>query len=196
MSSYRHALFLACLGISFTGCAGGVPPAALQGPPPPLGRNPMVIPAGNYDAVWERVVEVVNDYHFEIARENKLDGSLETEYKVGAGMLELWHPDAVGIENRLEGTLQSIRRRVVVTVRASPGGATYNVGVQAFKEMEDLDGLAANSPGGATFQESDPLNRELNLVVGQSAPSGWIPQGRDPALEQQILARIRMVLGS
>jgi hypothetical protein len=62
------------------------------------------------------------------------------------------------------------------------------VSVEAFKELEDLPGRAANSASGATFQESEPLKRDLNLVVGQTAPSGWIFKGRDRALEHALLS--------
>ena len=33
-------------------------------------------------------IDVLHDYRFAIARENKLDGVIETEYKVGSGLLE------------------------------------------------------------------------------------------------------------
>ena len=81
-----------------------------------------------------------------------------------------------------------------MNVQPSPLNA-LQIEVQVFKELEDLPGLAANSPGGATFQESTPLQRDLKLVVGQSTPSVWIPKGRDPALEQAILSRIVSVIG-
>ena len=150
--------------------------------------NPLILPARNDEIAWERTVEVLHDYQFQIARENKLDGVIETDYKIGAGLLEPWHRDAVGFENRLEGSLQSVRRRAFVSLSRSPDG--YAVGVEVFKEQEDLEGLAANSPGGATFQESAPLDRDLNQVIGQSKRSGWIPLGRDPQLEQAILASL------
>jgi hypothetical protein len=151
--------------------------------------NPILVPAGNEQRIWERTIDVLHDYRFQIARENKLDGVIETEYKVGSGLLEPWHRDSVGRENQLESTLQSIRRRVFVSITSSEGG--YLVAVEAFKELEDLAGLAAISSGGATFQESTPLQRDLNLVVGQSTPSGWIPLGRDIELEQDMLIRLQ-----
>lgn len=162
-----------CLG---SGCA----PFLRQ----PVG-NPIFVASGNHEAVWERTVDVIHDYHFEIARENKLDGIIETEYRVGSSALEPWHPDSVGFENRLESSLQSVRRKAIVHITPADGG--FLIGIQAFKELEDLPGLAANSAGGATFQESTPLQRDLNLVVGQSTPSGWVPLGRDLALEQDFL---------
>lgn len=151
----------------------------------PLQQEPLYIQAQDREAVWERVVNVLHSYKFQIARENKLDGVIETEYKPGASVVEFWHPETVGLRNRMESTLQSIRRRVFVTVSPAEGG--FLVTLEAFKELEDLVGLAANSAGGATFQESTPLQRDLELVVGQTTPSGWIPQGRDFALEYALL---------
>ncbi len=151
--------------------------------------NPVLVPANNGEAVWEGTVEMIHTYQFPIAHENKLDGAIETEYKVGAGLLEPWHRDSASMHNRLESSLQSIRRRAFVNLTSVNGG--YLVGVQVFKELEDLAGLAAKSPGGATFQESKPLERDLNLVVGQSAPSGWIALGRDLDLEQAMLRSLQ-----
>jgi hypothetical protein len=147
--------------------------------------NPIQVRANNYDLVWERTIDTLHKYHFEIARENRLSGEIETVYRTGANIFEPWHFDAANAKERVEGTLQSIRRKVLVHITQVEGG--YLVSVEAFKELEDLPGLAANSPGGATFQESKPLQRNLNLVVGQTAPSGWIAKGRDTALEQAFL---------
>lgn len=149
--------------------------------------NTLYVPGNNDEELWERTVDVVHDY-FEIARENKLDGVIETQPKVGASLFEPWHRDSVGLANRTESTLQSIRRRAIVSIRRNEGG--YLVSVQVFKELEDLPGLAANSPAAATFQTSNPLQRDLNLVVGQSAPSGWMIVGRDAALERDFIAAL------
>ena len=158
----------------------------------PVGQ-PIFVACGNQDAVWERTVDVLHEYPFYIRREDRLDGVIETEYKTGSGILEPWHKDSVGHDQKVESTLQSIRRRVVVNITPASGG--YYIYVEAYKELEDLVGLAANSAGGATFQESQPLQRDLDLVVGQTTPSGWISQGRDFALEQDILQRINQTFG-
>lgn len=171
-------LITVVLPLIATGCQA-VPTA------PAVGHGPIFVPGNDYEVAWERAVDVLHDYRFHIAREGKLDGVIETEYKVGAGVFEPWHHDSVGVENRLESTLQSIRRRVFVRIVPADGG--FLVSVEAHKELEDLPGLAANTAGGATFQEHAPLERDLSLVVGQTAPSGWIPQGRDLALEQDML---------
>ena len=149
--------------------------------------NPVFVRANNPDDAWERTVDVVHDYLFEIERENKLGGRLETRYKTGASVLEPWHRDTVGSQNRLESTLQSIRRKAYVSVTPIDGG--FLVGVEAHKELEDV-AKAANLQGAATFLDDNILARDLNAVVGQATPSGWISKGRDEALEQSMLQSI------
>lgn len=155
----------------------------------PTATNPVFVPASHYETAWERTVDVIHDFKFPLARESKLDGVIETDYVVGSSLLEPWNRDSVGFDNRLESTFQSIRRRALVRVTPAQGG--YLVSVEAYKEQEDVRGPVANSPGGASFQVNTPLQRDLNLVVGQVTPSGWIALGRDPALEQAMLSRIR-----
>jgi hypothetical protein len=154
--------------------------------------NPIMVRANNPDEAWERTVDVVHDYLFEIERENKLGGVLETRYKTGASVLEPWHRDTVGVSNRMESTLQSIRRKAFVSVTPVDGG--YLIGVEAHKELEDV-AKAANLQGAATFLDDAVLQRDLNAVVGQATPSGWVSKGRDPALEQSMLQSIQRAFG-
>lgn len=165
-----------------TGCAGGPQQASQQT------GNPLFVRAQNEEDAWETTVDVVHDYLFEIERESRIDGVIETKFKTGAGVLEPWHRDSADGYSRWESTLQSIRRKAYISVTPAQGG--YFVSVEAFKEIEDVAG-AANFAGGATFQDHTPLQRDLDLVVGQSSPSGWIPRGRDAALERSMLQSIQ-----
>lgn len=185
MSGRLACLLGACLAV--LGCQS---PLTVQNSAMPV-SNPLPVRTGSDDVLWERTVDVLHDFQFQLVREDRLARVIETEYKVGSGCLEPWHHDSVGPWNRLESTLQSIRRKVRVTLMPSDGAGGYMVSVEAFKEREDLPGIAGNSPGAATFQESTPLERDLNPVVGQSKPSRWIPSGRDLDLEQAILASLR-----
>ncbi|MBL4884329.1 MAG: hypothetical protein JKY95_07320 [Planctomycetaceae bacterium] len=152
-----------------------------------------MLTASNEELAWEQTIDVLHEFLFEIERENRQTRSIQTKYKVGSGILEPWHSESVGFGNRLESTLQSIRRKVIITLSPVSQGSqyTYTAQVIAIKELEDLDAIAANSPGGATFQESTPLKRDLNQTLGQSRPSGWVSQGRDFALEQSILTHLQ-----
>ncbi|WP_339750110.1 hypothetical protein [uncultured Rubinisphaera sp.] len=152
--------------------------------------NPLVVSASSQEVAWERAIDVLHGFHFEIERENRQARTIETKYRTGSGLLEPWHKESVGLANRLESTLQSIRRKVVITVSPVQSGG-HAIQVVALKELEDIDALTANSPGGATFQETSPLDRDLTPVLGQSRPSGWIPQGRDLDLERAILLELQ-----
>ena len=104
-------------------------------------------------------------------------------------MLEPWHLDAATLPDRVEGSLQSIRRRASFTVTPADGG--YFVGVEVLKEIENPQRMIINSPGYATFHESQPLQRDLDVVIGPATPEGWILLGRDVALEQSLLGALQ-----
>lgn len=166
-----------------SGCLSGPPKA-------PAAGGSVIQVSADRDSLWEHAVVVLHRNHFQVARESKLEGVIETQYRGGSNLLEPWHPDSVGLANRLESTLQSIRRRVNVSMQSS-GLGLMTVSVRVDKEIEDLPGLAANYEGGATFQESQPFTRDLDQVVGQSGPSRWLSSGRDPLLEHQLLRQIQ-----
>jgi len=184
-------LFITGTLCSLLGCA--LPGPGQMGAAPVPVSNPLLVASQNEELVWERAIDVLHDFQFEIGRENRLGRVIETAPKVGAGLLEPWHHDSVGFTNRLESSLQSIRRIVLVSLQPDDQGQGYLVSVTVLKEIEDLIGVAGSSAGAATFPESTPLMRDLNPVVGQSGPSRWLPLGRDPLLEEAILTRLRTV---
>lgn len=172
-----------------SGCMSApVAPMQLAQPPAPI-----YVPAGATNGVWERIVEVLHEYHFTIAREDRREGVIETDYKPGASVFEPWHQDTIGSAQRWESTLQSIRRRVVITFAPTSDGGSF-VNVRVDKQIEDLDGPATNSTGAATLRENQPLDRDIDRIVGQNRPSTWLPRGSDPALEHTLMARIRTAL--
>lgn len=172
----------------FTGCQS----VTHQQPEVVRGQSPLMVPTKDREFLWERSVDVLHDYLFEIARENKQAQYIETEYKVGASLLEPWHKDSASLDERLESSLQSIRRKVLIHFTPAHDVGGYFVSVEAFKESEDPYGLTANSPGGATFQEHTALQRDLTRVVGETRPSGWISIGRDRVLEQALKEDLKL----
>lgn len=159
--------------------------------------NPLMLPPAEDTFVWLQVVDVVDDY-FRIRSEQPLqsrgsmvlDGRLETSYKIGASMAEPWRKDSTGAFERLQSTLQSIRRRAIVTVR--PVGAGYEVEVVVHKELEDVaqdeNESVDTSPGRDNTVGRSRNQRPLQAVGPRTL--GWIPLGRDAALEQVILQDI------
>ena len=161
----------------------------------PTPSNPMVVRAQSEEVLWERTVDVLHDYHFNIERENRVARVIETAPRVGSSILEPWHRDSVGLPNRLESTLQSIQRRVVVTFLLGDSPGTFLVNVQAFKEKEDSYDRGVQSPGGSTFLESEPLTVDLDPVIGNLTQRGYVPLGRDSELEGALLHSLSAAYG-
>ena len=154
----------------------------------PMQENPLRISAGSYDILWEKTIDVIDDY-FVIAEESRTDGKIIALPKVGATLLEPWHHDAVNFEERLEGTFQTIRRQAVIQISASATG--YSLDIKIRKEVEDLLQPERATSGTAMFR-SNPELRDKQEVVTENAPDeGWIEVGRDFALEQEILAQLQ-----
>jgi len=141
-------------------------------------------------------VDVVDDY-FAIEREEPVrligntptEGRLDTFPKVGATIFEPWLHDSANSSERIESTLQSIRRRAVV--RVIPAEQGYWVDVAVYKELEDVVQPERSTAGAATFRYDDTLTRVATAVGEQEVSEGWIPQGRDTALEQRIIAQLQ-----
>ena len=160
--------------------------------PPQFVPNPLELPPVADDFLWLQVVDTLDDY-FRIARQQPvvnradyvLEGKLETSYKIAGSILEPWRKDTTTGFERLQGTLQSIRRRAIVTVR--PIATGYSVEVIVQKDLEDTDRTqyATESTAGLRHDGSR-LSREDSF---DDSPQtlGWIPLGRDPTLEIAIL---------
>ncbi|MBN2021994.1 MAG: hypothetical protein JW809_04305 [Pirellulales bacterium] len=187
--------------LAVLGCAPGWYASPPPGSTGPLQPNPVLVPPCQPEAIWENVVDVVDDY-FPIEREEPVrqvegvitEGHLYTFPEIGATVLEPWRHDSATVYERVESTLQSVRRRAVVRVRPTERG--YEVGVVVFKELEDLPQPAQSRAGSATFRYDDSLSGVENPVTDVPVEPGWIPQGRDLALEQRMLGQILSRVGT
>jgi hypothetical protein len=193
---------VAALLVAAVGCApgsfwtGGTQPGTVLYHP-----NPVLVPAGNPEWLWENLVDVVDDY-FQIKREEPVrvidgvitEGALDTFPAVGSTLLEPWRDDAANPYEKLEGTLQTIRRSAVV--RVLPAERGYWVDVAIFKQLEDVREPLQADAGAATFRYDSSFTRVINPVGEEPIDEGWINLGRDAALEQRILGQILSRLGT
>ncbi len=155
--------------------------------------NPLEIPVSDREFVWNQIVDTVDDY-FEIAREERVrlvgnvltEGRIETRPRSGASVAEVWRKDAVHGFETWHGTFQSIRRQALI--RVSPSHAGYGVQIIVRKELEDLANPEMATAGGAVQRYDGSLVRPQGRQLARPETLGWIPQGRDVALEQKMLA--------
>lgn len=191
------------------GPAGPVIPGPLPTP-----SSSVLIPPLDAEVVWCQLVDVTDDY-FKVEQEQRVifaqgiptEGRIVTFPQTGATLLEPWRGDSVGFHERLESTLQSIRRIATVRLIPDPGGWRVEVMVQ--KELENLRRPMHATAGGATFRNDDSLYRygtplpvlgqrvgdQPRPVATPTRSAGWIPLGRDPLLERRMLDKILAQLG-
>ena len=160
--------------------------------PRPVSENPLIAPTAEFETVWRETINVLDEY-FDIRTENRLSRTIVTDPIIGATLLEPWRGDSVGLDNRLESTLQTIRRFARVQIDPVPGRG-FAVKVEVFKELEDLAKPDRQTAGRAVFNNDAPVNRTREIVGPVPVPLQWIPRGRDTKLENVILNRIRDAL--
>jgi len=184
------------MGPAWTASSGYPPPEAVTAQPMVAGyANPVFIPIADHHCAWENVVDVVDDY-FRIEREEPVrllgnmvtEGNITTVPEVSPTIFEPWRSDTVDAEQRIENTLQSMRRRAVVRVIPAQGGHWVDVAV--FKELEDVIRPENAMAGTATFRYDSSLVGIINPVNGEQITQGWIARGRDPSMEQYMIAHL------
>ena len=179
------------------------PPGAAVPIGPPViapgdgGPSRIHIPVGNRDWTWEQIVDVFDDY-FRVQRERQVqvvgdvvaEGRIEGYPLIGATVLEPHRLDSVGRYNRWESTFQTIRRRAAV--RVIPDETGYLVDVTVEKDLEDLPKPERATAGAASFRNDDSLTSDHDEFVSRTRlATNWILLGRDPPLEQRIIADLQ-----
>ncbi len=207
------------------GCAGEV---HLPYQPVPVSYdNPVLLRVPNYELVFDGVADVISQY-FRIEHEEPVrllfntltEGRIDTFPQPGATLLEPWYHDSADSYERLESTLQSIRRYAVVKVIPAQNGGFW-IDVAVYKELENMRRPEHATAGSATYRNdvsvphrNTPLpgngnadstqpvripnqpvvNPDPNAGLSTKQPTGgdrsWIPQGRDTLAEQRILGQI------
>ncbi len=183
------------------GCAGAltVPPGVVPGPAAAV-ANPTFIPLPRPEMVVDEVVDVLDNY-FKIRQEvpprvlgdQITEGRIDTFPEVGSTLLEPWRQDSANLRERTESTLQTIRR--YATTRIIPSGEGFLVEVAVYKELRNMRRPRHSTAGAATFRYDNTLRRLRDPVGDQATTLGWIPEGRDTALETRIIRQLRERLG-
>lgn len=167
-------------------------------PPPPI-EVPVSNPAhiGNVDPefLWRMIVDAVDD-HFRIESESPVrryqtnwqDGRLTTFPEISGTSFEPWRRDTARGFERLQSTIQTIRRSARVRVTNEPTG--YQVEVEVLKEQEDVDQSLFGSAGASSQRHDGTVVRNENQVRQTPVTLGWYEIGRDRDLERRIMEGI------
>ncbi|MDO4586981.1 MAG: hypothetical protein Q4C95_06740 [Planctomycetia bacterium] len=204
---YRLICLLILMIPVLNGCATSMPPGN-----PGLGvgailedsLNPLFVQTDDPDYLWESVVDVIDNY-FPIANEDPIrkfekknennqtyyiltEGRIDTNPVIASGLLEPWSHNSVDSLQRLEASFQTIRRSAVV--RIVPDGSGFLIHLAVYNEIENLPQPMNSNINENNLIFSDDLT-QFEYPTGPTASAeGWIPDGRNNALEQHILREI------
>lgn len=160
-------------------------------------ENPLVVPVQDRNLLWNILVDTLEDY-FVIRHEEQIqlvgntltEGYLQTAHADAATMLEPWRTDNARGYDQFHATLQTIRRQAEVHVRPSREG--YRIELIVHKLQEDLAQPEHATVGGVTLRHSATHSRPRDRGIVTTERLGWMPAGRDTALEQHILNDLQL----
>lgn len=161
-------------------------------------ENPVLVSPGvptpdAYKEVFEKVWDIMGDY-FDLLPPNPTAGVIIARPRVAPGYDQFWKPGNPDPRARCLATLQSIRQTAIVDIKAGERGG-FLVTVVVERELEDLDRPTQARIGAPVFQESTGVLRPFEIVSLETASdvtnTRWFKIGRDYAMEQLILSRIR-----
>jgi hypothetical protein len=196
MATLRKLLAITAFGI-IAGCQSGgqlidVTPIMPHGVNYFDDQNPVYLPHGpeSYGLVFENILQVLGDYGFEIRESNRYDGRIETVPRISPGLGLFFKPGSPDLRDRLLSTLQTYRHRVIVEIQPADNGGFF-VKVIANKELEDLPRPIRSTVGGAIFRNNNDPERQFEVIDPTTFEFTWIFRGRDEALEQEIIRRLK-----
>lgn len=154
--------------------------------------NPVFIPLGPecYGKVFECVLQVLGDYGFDIWESNRYDGRIETTPRIAPGLGMFFKPGSPVLFERLLASCQTYRHRISVVIQpADQGGFFLEVIVR--KELQDLPRPIRSTVGGAIFRHDNNVERQFEVIDLNVFDAHWIYKGRDHAMEQEIIRRMK-----
>lgn len=154
--------------------------------------NPLTVPMLDRALIMDEVSDELDNY-FRIYKEERIrivdslmtEGWIETHPKIGGTLFEPWKRDSMPGFEKLHATLQTVRR--FAKVRVIPTGGNYQIDVRVYKELEDLSEPQSSTISGRRLRHDNSIDIDRPELFIEQTNKGWIPMGRDFALEQQIL---------
>jgi len=134
--------------------------------------------------------QVLANMRFTIQKSDVDAGLIRTHPLTGAQAFEFWRSDNVGLTNRTEADLHSIRRSVEITIEEQAGQLCINS-----RAITQRLSMPQSQEYGA-MAESYRSAQRLKFGKDQKANITWIDLGRDNQLETEIIKRVEKKITS
>ena len=175
----RFLLLLALVGV-LAGCrsAGFLPT-----------DRPVVLSGVSYDDAWEATLTTLKG-HFPIYTARKQSGDILTQYEITYGLFEFWRDNGLTPRDRWENTLQTVRRRVRVTVVAV-SDTEVKIDLVVEKERRDRAREGARFSFARSASVFNPKVNALDRDLRDPTSPEWASLGRDTRFEDYLLDTIK-----
>ena len=191
------ALSAGCANVAGFGVAFGQPILPI-GETNVTDANPVHIPLppDDYGRVFEKILQVLGDYGFEIAEPHRYSGRVDAVPRISPGLVLFLKPGSPDLYDRLLASFQTYRHRVTVLIEpvAQEKGGGYFIEFIVRRELEDLAKPTKSTAGGAVFRAENTLERQTEVIDATFSEPNWIYRGRDAAMEQELIRRFKKAL--
>jgi hypothetical protein len=133
--------------------------------------------------------DVMLDLGFEVESPLRSVGRIDAMPLVSASWFEFWRPDTVGKKQRMEASIHTMRRFAEILVSPTPEGVTISARVTKQRKSAPGRQIIAVSEAYSVFDEGQSSLRADEEQ--ETVDIEWEDLGRDSALEQVILKKIR-----
>jgi len=159
-------------------------------------NNPVFVPFSPdprvYGVLYEKLLDIVTDFGFEVESEFRVGGRIETFPLTAPGLGQPWKPGSPGFYQKLLASCQSIRQRLILQVQPAVDGG-YTVQVEVWRELEDLPRPIRATASAVAFRGDTTVERGSEVIEAGVFDSTWVPIGRNTQLEQILLDRIAKI---
>jgi hypothetical protein len=163
---------------------------------PVVAETPLTGEARRFEALWRASQDVLREkYDFELDRLDRRAGVVTTRPLTGPQLAEGWRKDAVGLDARLESTVQTIYRVASVRIVADGTGRDDpQVTVDIWRSDRPAPQITSVSQAYGMFllsgDEGIRDRRRMLLDVPVEEAEGRVPLGHDDRLAEQLRADI------
>jgi hypothetical protein len=145
-----------------------------------------------YRHFWLHAIRSVRHFGYDLDRADPAAGVITSRPLTSKQWFEFWRNDTLAADQVLEASLQTVRRKINLTIQPTPDKEEYLVSAVVNVERQDRSERSVTTPANV-MQAFNPKSS-----WGAASTSGitWVDLGRDPVLEAAVLKQIALWPGA